>query len=118
VEDVDALSQELEQSAKLEDHMQSITKFAEVAATGLEQDKGIAHRREVIKRLGLRAELGQDDISRYVDAVFCFANERNRNRHATYSVHFSSANDLDYTIFRKRLTLPQRRTGRNTRSAS
>ncbi len=33
-----------------------------------------------------RAELGQDDISRYVDAVFCFANERNRNVHATYSV--------------------------------
>ena len=57
-DDVDALSQELEQSSKLEEHMLSITKFTETVATVLEQDKGIAHRREVIKRLGLRAELG------------------------------------------------------------
>ena len=72
-DDVDVLSQELEQSTKLEEHMQSITKFTEAVATGLEKDKRTPHRREVIKRLGLRAELGQDDISRYVDAVFCFA---------------------------------------------
>ena len=87
-EDVDTLSQELEQSTKLEEHMQSITKFTEAAATGLVRTTGIAHRREVVKRLGLRAELGQDDISRYVDAVFCFANERNPEVHATYSVCF------------------------------
>ena len=73
-------------------YMQSITQFTETVVIGLEQDKGIAHRCEVIKRLGIRAELGQDDISRYVDAVFCFANERNRNRHATYSASAISEN--------------------------
>ena len=55
---------------------------------------------------------------KYADAVFCFANNLTAKEHVTYSVYFSSANDLEYTIFRKRLTLPQRRTGRNTGSAA
>ena len=98
--------------------MQSITQFTETVVIGLEQDKGIAHRCEGIKRLGIRAELGQDDISRYVDAVFCFANERNRNQHAMYSVSLNSNNKVLRTIYRKRFTLPQRRGGRNAGSAS
>ena len=71
-DEVAALSQELEQSAKLEDHMQSITKFAEVAAAKLNTKYAakIENRREVIKRLGIRVELDQDDKNRYVDAVF------------------------------------------------
>jgi hypothetical protein len=117
-DDVGALSQELEQSTKLEEHMQSITEFTEAVATGLEQDKGIAHRREVIKRLGLRAELGQDDISRYVDAVFCFANERNPDVHATYSALITVTNNPAPIIFRKRLRLPQRRIARKAVGAA
>ena len=35
----------------------------------------IDHRREVVRQLGLRVELGQDNIGRYADAVFCFANK-------------------------------------------
>jgi hypothetical protein len=71
-EDVDTLSQKLEQSAKLEDHMQSITKFAEVAAAKLNTKYAakIVNRREVIKRLGMRVELGQDDKNRYADTLF------------------------------------------------
>ena len=71
-EDVDTLSQELEQSAKLEDHVQSITKIAEVAAAKLNTKYAakIENRREVIKRLGIQVELDQDDKNRYVDAVF------------------------------------------------
>ena len=61
--EVAALSQELEQSTKLEDHMQSIMKFAEVAAAKLNTKHAakIDNRREVIKRLGMRVELGQGD---------------------------------------------------------
>jgi site-specific DNA recombinase len=40
-EGLDVLSQELEQSAKMEEHMQSITKFTETAAAGLGKDVGI-----------------------------------------------------------------------------
>ena len=71
-EDVDALSQELEQSAKLEDHMQSITKFAEVAAAKLNTKYAakIENRREVVRRMGLQVELGGDDKKRYADVVF------------------------------------------------
>jgi len=69
-EDVDALSQELEQSAKLEEHMQSITKFTEGVAAGLQNTRSIDHRREAIKRLGMRVELDNDDKNRYVRPVF------------------------------------------------
>ena len=47
-EDVDTLSQELEQSTELEEHMESITQLTEAAT----------------------AELSQDRKNRYVDAVF------------------------------------------------
>ena len=67
---VDALSQELEQSAKLEEHMQSITQFAETAAAGLQTASSIDHRREAIKRLGMRVELDSDYKNRYVRPVF------------------------------------------------
>ena len=58
--------------AKLEDHMQSITKFAEVAAAKINTKYAakIENRREVIKRLGMRVELGQDDKNRYADTLF------------------------------------------------
>ena len=69
-EDVDALSQELEQSTKLEEHMQSITQFTEAATAELGNSTGIDHRREAIRRLGLQVELSQDNKNRYVDAVF------------------------------------------------
>ena len=69
-EDVDALSQELEQSTKLEEHMQSITQFTEAATAELNNSTGIDHRREAIRRLGLQVELSQDNKNRYVDAVF------------------------------------------------
>ncbi|MDP6417822.1 MAG: hypothetical protein QGG54_22850, partial [Gammaproteobacteria bacterium] len=64
------------------------------------------------------AEFAKQGRKKYADAVFCFADNGTVKEHATYSVCFSSANDLDYTIFRERLTLPQRRRGRNTKSAS
>ena len=71
-EDVDALAKELEQSTKLEEHMQSITSFAEAASAGLQQttEAKIDHKREVIRRLGIRVELGSDDKNRYADALF------------------------------------------------
>ena len=53
--------------------MQSITKFTETVATGLEKVVGIAHRWEVIKRLGLQAEFAKHGRKKYMDAVFCFA---------------------------------------------
>ena len=91
-EDVDALSQELEQSIKVEDQMQSITKFTEVTAAKLGRNTGIDHRREVINGLGLRVALGKNGRGRYADAVFCFADEFNPNQHATYSVSPITAN--------------------------
>ena len=69
-DDVGALSQELEQSTKLEEHMQSITRFTEVAAAGLQNASSIDHRREAIKRLGMRVELDSDHKNRYVRPVF------------------------------------------------
>jgi len=62
---VTALSQELEQSAKL-------TEFAEVAAAKLNTKYAakIENRREVVRRMGSRVELDQDDKNRYVDACF------------------------------------------------
>ncbi|MDP6653931.1 MAG: hypothetical protein QGF90_17775, partial [Gammaproteobacteria bacterium] len=85
-EGLDALSQELEQSAEMEEHMQSITKFTETVATGLEKDEGIAHRREVIQRLGLQGEFAKQGRKKYADAVFCFADNGTVKGHATYSV--------------------------------
>ena len=69
-EGLDALSQELEQSAKLEEHMESITQFTKTATAELKNSTGIDHRREAIRRLGLQVELSQDRKNRYVDAVF------------------------------------------------
>ena len=69
-EGLDALSQELEQSAKLEEHMESITQFTKTATAELKNSTGIDHRREAIRRLGLQVELSQDGKNRYVDAVF------------------------------------------------
>ena len=82
-EDVDALSQELEQSTKLEEHMVSLTKFTEAAAAGLGKDVGIDHRREVVKRLGLQAEFAKQGCKKYADAVFCFADNVRVKEHAT-----------------------------------
>ena len=117
-EGLDALSQELEQSAKMEEHMQSITKFTETVATGLEKDEGIAHRREVIQRLGLQAEFAKQGRKKYADAVFCFADNGTVKGHATYSALISIGNYSPRVIFRKRLTLPQRRRGRKTGGAA
>ena len=110
---VTALSQELEQSAKL-------TEFAEVAAAKLNTKYAakIENRREVIKRLGMRVELGLDDKNRYADMVFIASGIspiRNTLRIACASL---LATDLPRTIFRKRFTLPRKRIRRNTRSAS
>ena len=82
-EDIDALSQELEQSTKLEEHMMSLTKFAEAAAAGLGKDVSINHRREVVKRLGLQAEFAKQGCKKYADAVFCFADNVRVKEHAT-----------------------------------
>ena len=46
------------------------------------------------------------------EAVFCFADERNPEVHATYSVSDNANNKVLRTIFRKRFTLTQRRRGR------
>jgi len=73
---------------------------------------------EVVRRLGLQAEFAKQGRKKYMDAVFCFADNVRVKQQARYSVPISSANDLDYTIFRKRLTLAQRRRGRRARSAS
>ena len=64
--------QALEQSAKLEDHMPSITKFAERSAIGLSTKTAakVGARREIIRRLGLRVELGRHARGKYADAVF------------------------------------------------
>ena len=91
-EDVDALSQELEQSIKVEGQMQSITKFAEVTAAKLDRNTGIDHRREVINGLGLRVALGKNGSSRYADATFCFADDFNTKAQATYSASAISEN--------------------------
>ena len=93
-EDVDTLSQELEQSIKVEGQMQSITKFTEVTAAELEGNTEIGHRREVINGLGLRFALGKNGRSRYLNAVFCFADDFNPNQHATYSVRFNCNNKV------------------------
>ncbi len=50
--------------------MVSITQFTEAATTELRHSTGIDHRREMIRRLGLRVELSQDRKNRYADAVF------------------------------------------------
>jgi hypothetical protein len=50
--------------------MQSITQFAETAAAGLQTASSIDHRREAIKRLGMRVELDSDYKNRYVRPVF------------------------------------------------
>ena len=91
-EDVDTLSQELEQSIKVEGQIQSITKFTEVTAAKLDRNTGIDHRREVINGLGLRVALGKNGRGRYADAVFCFADEFNPNQHATYSAYIIGEN--------------------------
>ena len=84
-DDIGALSQELEQSAKLEDHMQSMMKFAEVAAAKLNTKYAakIENRREVVRRLGLQAEFAKQGRQKYADAVFCFADNVRVNVHAT-----------------------------------
>ena len=93
-DEVDALSQELEQSAKLEDHMQSMMKFAEVAAAKLNTKYAakIENRREVVRRLGLQAEFAKQGRQKYADAVFCFANNVSAKQRATYSVCFITGN--------------------------
>ena len=91
-ENVDALSKALEQSTKLEEHMQSITEFTETAAAGLGKDVGIDHRREVVRRLGLQAEFAKQGSEKYADAVFCFADNVRVNGYATYSVPFRVKN--------------------------
>ena len=42
--------------------------------------------------LGLQAALGKNGHGKYADAVFCFADERNPNQHATYSALFIGQN--------------------------
>jgi site-specific DNA recombinase len=84
-EDVGALSQELEQFTKPEEHMVSITRFAETAAAGLGKDVGIDHRREVVRRLGLQAEFAKRGRQKYADAVFCFADDVTVQERDTYS---------------------------------
>ena len=62
--------------------MQSITKFAKVAAAKLDTKYAaqIENRREVIQRLGIRVELDQDDKNRYVDwSIFA------SNKHPSWS---------------------------------
>ncbi len=82
-EDVAVLSQEMKQFTKPEEHMESITMFAEVAATGMGKDVGIDHRREVVRRLGLRADFARQSHEKYLDAVFCFAENARVNQHMT-----------------------------------
>ena len=93
-ENVDVLSKELEQSTKLEEHMQSITSFAGAASAGLQQttEAKIDHRREVIRRLGLQAEFANEASKKYADAVFCFADNVSVKGHATYSACFRVTN--------------------------
>jgi len=78
----------------------------------------IENRREVVRRMGLRVELDQDDKNRYVDA--CFVSPelpviRGTLRIARCLFHKTN---LPATIFRKRFTLPRKRIRRNTGSAS
>ncbi len=63
--------------------MESITRFAEAAVTGMGKDVAIDHRREVVRRLGLRAEFAKQGRRKYAHAVFCFADNVSANQHAT-----------------------------------
>ena len=87
-------------------------------ATGMGKDNGISHRREVIKRLGLRAEFTRQGREKHLDAVFCFADNVRVNVHATYSALITVTNNPAPIIFRKRLRLPQRRIARKPGGAS
>jgi site-specific DNA recombinase len=117
-EGLDALSQELEQSAKLEEHMESITQFTKTATAELKNSTGIDHRREAIRRLGLQVELSQDRKNRYVDAVFTSPELCGIKETLRIACALGSQTSLPPTIFRTRITLPPRRARRNTGSAS
>ena len=60
----------------------------------------------------------EEEGYRYAATVFCFASERNRDVHATYSASLSIGNYSPRVIFRKRLRLPQAPARRSTGSAS
>ena len=97
--------------------MESITKSTEAAARGLENASSIDHRREAIKRSGMRVELDNDDKNRCVRPVFISPDlSLNRNT-LRIACALGSQTSLPPTIYRKRIILP-RRARRNTGSAS
>ena len=98
--------------------MESITKSTEAAARGLENASSIDHRREAIKRSGMRVELDNDDKNRCVRPVFISPDlslNRNTLRIACPLFHKTK---LPATIYRKRFTLPRKRIRSKSGSAS
>ncbi len=72
-EDADALSQELEQSTKLEEHTQTTGRFVATATRALKAaNKDDGAKRRFLQRLGVGAAMSYDRRSKYVD-WFIFA---------------------------------------------
>ena len=72
-EDADALSQELEQSTKLEEHMHTTGRFVATATQALKAaNKDDGAKRRFLQRLGVGAAMSYDRSSKYVD-WFIFA---------------------------------------------
>jgi len=72
-EDADALSQELEQSTKLEEHMHTMARFVATATQALKAaNKDDSAKRRFLQGLGVGAAISYDRRSKYVD-WFIFA---------------------------------------------
>ena len=89
--DADALLQELEQSTKLEEHMQTIGKYVATATSALKAaDKDEGAKRKFLQRLGVGVVMGVDGNSKYVDWVICTPNnfhETLRNQNHRWHLH-------------------------------
>jgi len=83
--DADALLQELEQTTKLEEHIQTVGKYVATATRALKAaDKDEGAKRKFLQRLGVGAVMGVDENSKYVDWVIFTPNNfhetlRNQN---------------------------------------
>ena len=83
-------------------------------------DKQGRHRtkREVVRRLGLRVELDQDDKNRHVRPVFVSPDLPVKRETLRIACASLVKTDLPRTIFRTCLTLPRKRIRRKIGGAS